>query len=92
MIREAPNPICVLNAKRERKLIQVRLPCDLMRQVDHLKIDWGVSRAKAMERLLAEAILKDSQLQMAFESAEHSADRWRNRANVLELRLKEKKP
>ena len=41
----------------ERTLVQVRLSRDLVKQVDHLKIEWGLTRGQAMERLLKEAIV-----------------------------------
>lgn len=37
-------------------LIQVRLPESLVKQIDHLSVDWGVYRADAMRRLLNEAL------------------------------------
>ena len=41
----------------ERKvLVQVRLPVDLVKVIDHLAVDWDVYRAEAMERLLRQAL------------------------------------
>ena len=46
-----------MNAREEkRKLVQVQLPVDLVRQIDHLSIDWEVYRGAAIERLLREAL------------------------------------
>lgn len=41
----------------ERKvMVQVRLPETLVKDIDHLAVDWGVFRAEAFERLLREAL------------------------------------
>lgn len=37
-------------------LIQVRLPEGLVKQIDHLAVEWGVYRADAMRRLFHEAL------------------------------------
>jgi metal-responsive CopG/Arc/MetJ family transcriptional regulator len=39
-----------------RKLVQVRLPADLVKQIDHMAVEWGIKRGPAMERLLREAL------------------------------------
>jgi len=40
-----------------RNLVQVRLRTDLVRQIDHLRIEWGMrGRGEAIERLLKEAL------------------------------------
>ena len=36
--------------------VQVRITLDLLRDVDHLSVEWNVSRSDAFERLLSEAI------------------------------------
>lgn len=36
----------------ERVLVQVRLPKALVKQLDHLAIDWGTSRARLIEHLI----------------------------------------
>lgn len=40
----------------ERVLVQVLLPKDLVRQIDHLKIDQGTSRATVIEDCLRKGI------------------------------------
>ncbi len=42
-----------------RVLVQAKLPEDLVKEVDHLSVDWGVYRAEAIQRLLRWAL--DSQ-------------------------------
>ena len=40
----------------QKVLVQARLTEELVKDVDHLSIEWGVYRAEAMERLLREAV------------------------------------
>jgi len=37
-------------------LVQVRLPKDLVRQIDHLCVDWDVYRAQLIEQILRERV------------------------------------
>ncbi len=37
-------------------LVQVRIADDVVKQIDHLGIDWAVYRGEAIERLLREAL------------------------------------
>ena len=54
----------------ERKvLVQVRLSKSLVKEVDHWRIDNGLTRAQAVERLLEEA-LKDLPVQAGKEKGE----------------------
>ena len=39
-----------------RKMVHVRLPKPLIREIDHLAVDWDTYRNKAVERLLAWAM------------------------------------
>lgn len=39
-----------------RVLVQVRLPKDLVKRLDHLRIDRGVARAALIEQFLTEAL------------------------------------
>ena len=36
--------------------VQVKLSVDLVKEIDHLSVEWGMYRVEAMERLLREAI------------------------------------
>lgn len=40
----------------DRVLVQVRLPKDLVKRIDHLSIDHDLYRAQMMERLVREGI------------------------------------
>lgn len=47
--------------KEDRRiLVQIRLSEQLVKEVDHLAVDWGKYRSEAIERLLQEAIEKYS--------------------------------
>ena len=43
-------------ATTDKVLVQVRLPKDLVKQIDHLCIDWDLYRAELVEQLLREGI------------------------------------
>lgn len=40
----------------QRKMVHVRLPKTLLREIDHLAVDWDTYRNKAVEQLLAYAV------------------------------------
>ena len=40
------------SGKVDPEVVHVRLDRELVRQVDHLAVDWGLFRGPAMERLL----------------------------------------
>ncbi len=39
-----------------RPMIHIRLPKNLIKQVDHVAVDWDKDRAKTIEQLLAAAL------------------------------------
>ena len=39
--------------EKEYDLVHVRLPSQLVKEIDHLGVDWGTFRAETMARLLA---------------------------------------
>ena len=44
------------SAEAERVLLQVRLPKDLVKRLDHACVDWEQSRAELVEELLREGL------------------------------------
>lgn len=40
----------------DRPMVHIRLPKPLVRRVDHLAVDWDTDRARAVERLLRDAV------------------------------------
>ena len=40
----------------EKVLVQVRLPKDLVKQLDHLCVDWELYRAELIEQILREGV------------------------------------
>lgn len=43
-------------ASEERPMVHVRLPRPLVKQVDHLSVDWEIDRARTIEKLLERAL------------------------------------
>ena len=41
---------------QDRDMVHVRLPRSLIREIDHLAVDWDTYRAGAIERLLVWAV------------------------------------
>ena len=55
--------------KTEGEFFRVKLPPELIRQVDHLAVDWRLSRGPAMERLLRAGLEETEMARMAQERA-----------------------
>lgn len=44
----------------DRPLVHVRLPKPLVKQVDHLSVEWEKDRARTIEQLLTKALAGES--------------------------------
>lgn len=48
--------MAVAQSEEQKVLVQVRLPKDLVRRIDHLSVDFDLYRAQMIEQLLREAL------------------------------------
>lgn len=52
----------------DREMVHVRLDAELVKEIDHLAVDWRLYRSEAMERLLHEAVKKHRKQESAGET------------------------